>query len=356
MIIKLIDEAVKSGARKHKACEIAEINIRNLQRWKDNLYDKRSVVKKTPKNKLSVEEEEKIVSISCSEEFRDLSPNEIVPLLADQGTFVASERTFYRVLDKKKLLKHRGRARAPMTRKRPKTFVATGPNQVWSWDITYLKSPVTGIFYYLYLIMDVWSRKIVGFEVHEVESADFASKLFIKTVENNGVQPENLVLHSDNGAPMRGETMVATLERLGVLPSFSRPRVSDDNPFSEALFRTLKYRPCFPSRPFKNVEAARNWVVKFVRWYNEGHLHSGIKFVTPSDRHEGRDVEILANRKKIYAAAKKSNPERWSGEPRNWDRQEEVTLNQPRQPTKLVKEKASTPLSAAAPQARKLAA
>ncbi len=356
MIIKLIDEAVKAGARKTKACEIAGINIRNLQRWKDNFYDKRSMVKKTPKNKLSVEEEAKIVSISCSDEFRDLSPNEIIPLLADQGTFVASERTFYRVLGREELLKHRGRARAPTTRKRPKTFVATGPNQVWSWDITYLKSPVTGIFYYLYLIMDVWSRKIVGFEVHEVESASLASKLFMKTVENNGVRPEKLVLHSDNGAPMRGETMVATLERLGVFASFSRPRVSDDNPFSEALFRTLKYRPCFPSRPFQNLETARTWVVKFVRWYNEGHLHSGIKFVTPNDRHEGRDVEILANRKKVYAAAKESNPERWSGEPRNWDRQEEVTLNQPRQPTKLVKETASPPLPDAAHQVLKQAA
>ena len=356
MIIKLIDEAVKSGARKHKACEIAEINIRNLQRWKDNLYDKRSMVKKTPKNKLSVEEEAKIVSISCSKEFRDLSPNEIVPLLADQGTFVASERTFYRVLGREELLKHRGRARAPTTRKRPKTFVATGPNQVWSWDITYLKSPVTGIFYYLYLIMDVWSRKIVGFEVHEVESASFASKLFVKTVENNGVRPEKLVLHSDNGAPMRGETMVATLERLGVLPSFSRPRVSDDNPFSEALFRTLKYRPGFPSKPFQDLEAAQKWVVRFAHWYNNSHLHSGIKFVTPNDRHEGRDVEILTNRKKIYAAAKEVHPERWSGEPRCWDRQEEVTLNQPRQLNKLLEEAASVLFSGAAHQVLKRAA
>ena len=341
MIIRLIDEAVSSGARRGKACELIGVHTPCLERWKKNGIDRRQVIKKVPANKLSNSEEIQILEQLKSKEFRDLSPNQIVPLLADRGIYLASESTLFRILRRNNLLCHRGKARAPSPRKRPDPFIATGPNQVWSWDITYLKSPVRGQYYYLYLIMDIWSRKIVGFDVHDTESADLAAQLFLKTVNAEKIDPEKLVLHSDNGSPMRGETMVATLERLGVIASFSRPRVSDDNPYSEALFRTCKYRPEYPSKPFLSQSAALKWVQEFVVWYNGVHLHSGIRFVTPNERHDGTDTEKLRNRKKVYEEAKRENPNRWTGKTRNWEPLYEVKLNAPRQAQKDTKKKGS---------------
>lgn len=161
--------------------------------------------------------------------------------------------------------------------------MTTGPNQVWSWDITYLPGPIRGTFFYLYLFVDVWSRKIVGAEVFGEECNAKASQLLRRICREKGLDPENLVLHSDNGGPMKGATMKATLEQLGVVASLSRPRVSNDNAFSEALFRTLKYRPGYPEGPFESLAHARLWVRSFVGWYNHEHLHSGIGFVTPSE-------------------------------------------------------------------------
>jgi len=260
-----------------------------------------------------------------SPRFRDLSPNQIVPLLAYEGRFVASESTVYRVLREERLLRHRGRARPPQ-RRATSTHEATGPNQVWSWDITYRKSPVRGVFFYLYAIVGVWSRKLVGWTVHDVESADHAARLFQATCELERLDPRGVVLHADNGGPMKGSTMVATLERLGVLASFSRPGVSDDNPYSEALFRTLKYRPEFPSKPFIDIDDARSWVERFVRWYNHVHLHSGISFVTPAARHDGHDVVQLARRHDVYRKVRERNPQRWTRTTRDWGRVEKVVL------------------------------
>ena len=196
-----------------------------------------------------------------------------------------------------------------------------------SWDITYLKSPTRGAFFYLYMVVDVWSRKVVGWAVHDVECAKRAATLFEDTCAVMKLDPRGIVLHADNGGPMKGSMMVATLERLGVLASFSRPRVSDDNPFSEALFRTLKYRPDFPAKPFADVTAATMWVAAFVDWYNRVHLHSGIRFVTPDDRHHGRDVGILARRRQDYEEARAERRERWTGPTRNWDHVGQVVLN-----------------------------
>ncbi|NOX08660.1 MAG: IS3 family transposase, partial [Gammaproteobacteria bacterium] len=225
----------------------------------------------------------------------------------------------------------RGRAEQPKNHTKPKGYNATAPNQVWSWDITYLASAVRGIFYYLYLIEDIFSRKIVGWEIHERESAEYASQLIRKACLTENIHQEGQVLHSDNGSPMKGATMLATLQKLGVVPSFSRPSVSDDNPYSESLFRTLKYTPDYPNQPFQNLEVAREWVHGFVRWYNEQHRHSAIQYVTPTQRHEGVDQAILIQRKAVYEAAKKRNPARWSGEIRNWDRIENVWLNPPKE-------------------------
>jgi len=327
-VLALIDEVLAKGVRLNKACDVIGLPVRTIQRWRNQLDDRRNGPKTSPPNRLSDAERKRIVAIATSPEFRDLSPKQIVPLLADQGTYTASESSYYRVLREECLLHHREVTAAPTPRPRA-THTATGPNQVWSWDITYLLNPVRGRFYYLYMIIDVWSRKIVGWEVHEEERSENASALFRRTCETNGIDPRGLVFHSDNGSPMKGSTLLATLQALGVVPSFSRPRVSDDNPYSEALFRTMKYRPGYPSKPFPDLAAARGWVAGFVAWYNHEHLHSGIGFVTPADRHAGRDVAVLENRRKVYAKAAKRHPERWPKAPRQWERPDIVHLNPP---------------------------
>lgn len=180
------------------------------------------------------------------------------------------------------------------TGKKPRALVATGPNQVYTWDITYLPTQVKGVFLYLYLVMDIYSRKIVGWQVHEEERSALAADLMTDICEREGIRRDQVTLHSDNGSPMKGATMLATLQQLVIMPSFSRPSVSNDNPYSESLFRTLKYRPNYPGKPFADVRSARSWVEGFIGWYNHEHRHSAIKFVTPAQRHCGEDSSILA--------------------------------------------------------------
>jgi putative transposase len=277
--------------------------------------------RREPANKLKASEREQILKVVNNGENKELSPKQIVPRLADQGRYIASESSVYRILRKEGQQKHREGSR-PAQRHKPRPYVATGPSEVWTWDITYLRSSVRGLFFYLYLIVDIWSRKIVGWEVHEQESMECASLLM-----HRSCRELELILHSDNGGPMKGSTMLATLQWLGIVPSFSRPRVSDDNPYSEALFRTLKYRPEYPRRPFETIEEARQWVRWFVRWYNTEHLHSAINFVTPDDRHFGRETELLEKRRRVYEKAQKRHPERWTGKIRNWEPLGEVWLN-----------------------------
>jgi putative transposase len=331
MIVSLIDEAVRSGARLRSACRELGLSARTIQRWRghDGGEDGRHGPRTVPANKLSAEERQKILEIVNSPEFRDLSPNQIVPRLADQQIYLASEATMYRILREEKQLAHRERSR-PRRSRRPKEHMATGPCQVWSWDITYLRGAIRGSFYYLYMFEDVYSRKIVGWQIHEEETMELAASLFKEICARLNLDPAGLVLHSDNGGPMKGSTMLATLQRLGVTPSFSRPHVSDDNAYSEALFRTLKYRPEYPSGAFSSIEHARAWTTFFVNWYNTEHRHSGIRFVTPDERHDGRDKNILATRHRVYQLARAKNPMRWSAKTRNWEPVEIVTLNKNR--------------------------
>lgn len=327
-VMSLVDEAVAHGARQAQACEVVGVTAKTYQRWvlKPVLGDQRCGPLSEPGNKLSLEERAKILAVSVEKDFANLSPHKIVPALADRGEYVGSEASFYRILNQEKMLKHRGKAR-PHERVRPTPLLATSPCQVFSWDITYLPSAVRGQYFYLYLFMDLFSRKIVGWAVHAEESMDLSSKLLQKICLVEGIDKEQLKLHSDNGGPMKGATMLVTMQWLGVMPSFSRPSVSNDNPFSESLFRTLKYCPEYPSKPFENIEAARKWVAEFVDWYNHQHLHSGINFVTPESKHRGFDVEILAKRNVIYLEAKSKNPNRWSGKTRDWSPIESVKLN-----------------------------
>jgi putative transposase len=339
LAISLIDEAVTAGARYVKACEVLEVNVRTLQRWKKTLADQRSLedkrkaaaAERTPANKLSDEERKAILTVCHQVEYQSLPPAQIVPRLADNGEYITSESSFYRVLREADQVHRRGRSNPPRTVSRPAGFLATGPNQVWSWDITYLASSIRGSFYRLYLVLDIFSRKIVAWEIHENESAEHASLMIRKACLAEGIHQAGLVLHADNGGPMKGATMLATLQKLGVVPSFSRPSVSDDNPYSESLFRTLKYTPAYPSKTFGSIEAARQWVHGFVQWYNDEHRHSAIRYVTPSQRHRGEDNDLLEQRRAVYESARLKNPQRWSGKTRNWNPVEEVWLNPPKE-------------------------
>jgi len=331
-IIELANEAVSNGARRGPVCKEIGISERTLQRWKEDgevREDQRPLAERPePSNKLSEQECAAIIEIVNTPEFQNLPPSQIVPTLADQGIYLASESTMYRLMRKAGEQTHRGRSKAPQ-HKPQSTHCATKPNQVWSWDITYLPGPAKGMFYYLYLIMDIFSREIVGWEVWPEETAEHASELIRRTVlaQNIAIQDTPLVLHSDNGSPMKGATMLETLYSLGVTPSRSRPRVSNDNPYSESLFRTCKYCPIYPAKGFSTLDDARLWVKKFAHWYSQDHRHSGIKFLTPHQRHSGQGEGILLKRHQLYEIAKANHPERWARQTRDWSNVNEVWLN-----------------------------
>lgn len=326
--MELVAVAVSDGAKQVNACAVVGVDERTLQRWQcpETFADGRHGPTTVPANKLSEPERESILRAAESSEFHDKSPRQIVPLLADRGEYIGSESSFYRVMKIAKLLMHRGRSKSKSAY-RPKALSATKPNQVFTWDITYLLSNVRGIYFYLYLFLDIFSRKIVGFRVHDREAMELSAPLLVEICERENINDGQLTVHADNGGSMKGATMLATMEKLGVEKSFSRPSVSDDNPFSESLFKTLKYCPIFPTKPFESVAAAQAWVGTFVYWYNEVHLHSAIGFVTPSSRHAGRDIEILKQREIVYTEAKRKNPNRWSNKTRNWGRVSIVKLN-----------------------------
>lgn len=336
-VIELVKEATALGARQDPACAVLGLSPRTVQRWQDGeavvRSDGRPSRQYEPPHKLTAAERTEVLAVANSEEFGHLPPSQIVPRLADQGRYLASESTFYRVLRGANQLAHRRSERPAQGRTKPKAICATAPNQVYSWDITYLPTAIRGQFFYLYLFLDLFSRKIVGWQVYEEESSALASELLRDLCHRAGVQPHQVILHSDNGGPMKGATMLATLQALGVMPSFSRPAVSNDNPYSESLFKTLKYRPAYPLKPFADLTAARQWVAGLVDWYNHEHRHSAIRFVTPAQRHAGLDGTLLERREAVYEAARARNPLRWRGPTRNWQRIHAVHLNPDRDKT-----------------------
>lgn len=305
------------------------ISVRTVARWRANPAgeDRRQGPKKKPRNALSKAERQRILETVNRRDLRDRTPHQIVAILADAGEYIGSESTIYRVLRAEKQLAHRGRSK-PRTPRPVPSHEAAGPRQLWSWDITYLPTVVRGRFFYLYMFMDVWSRKVVGWDVHERED-DACSASLLQRIEDDSGSLDGVVVHADNGGPMRGSTMVAKMEALGVLPSFSRPRVSNDNPFSESLFRTMKYVPMWPDRPFESPAEAGAWVAKFVAWYNDEHRHSGLDYLTPSERHAGQSATIFRRRRAVYEAARRAHPDRWSGDTRSWDLDAIVRLNRP---------------------------
>jgi transposase InsO family protein len=335
-VMALVSEAVVAGARQDRACNVVELSERTLQRWQGDQAaggDRRPARIQRPGNQLSMHERERVLAIANSEAFGHLPPSQIVPRLADSGYYVASESTFYRVLKAHGQVSHRGAERPARPRSKPRALCASAPAELFSWDITYLPTQIKGVYFYLYLFVDIFSRKIVGWQVYETESSDLASEVMRDICGREHIGPNQVVLHSDNGSPMKGATMLATLQALGVMPSFSRPAVSNDNPYSESLFKTMKYRPTYPNRAFASLLPARQWVGAFVQWYNEAHRHSAIGFVTPAQRHARLDAALLKKRAAVYEAAKATHPGRWSGATRNWKPVLVVHLNPEKQET-----------------------
>lgn len=322
-ILTEIEETRKIGVSLERISEFQEISVRTIQRWQSNRNgDLRKGSKRTIRNKLADCEKRAILEAVNSPEYRGLAPAEIVAILAENGLYLASERSIYRVLKEYDQLAHRGPGRNPVKRERPGHEV-NGPLQLLSWDITYLRTSINGIFFYLYLVMDVWSRKIVSWEVHSEESSQNSAAMMERLSKQMDLR--GTILHADNGSPMKGSTMLMKLYDLGVIASFSRPRVSEDNPYSESLFKTLKYRPGYPKQ-FVSLSDARNWVADFVHWYNHEHRHSGIGYVTPEQRNTGKDREILQKRTETFRKTRDLHPERWSGHSKEWIHMETVLL------------------------------
>jgi putative transposase len=320
VMLAAIAEAQSWGARLAEACRVVGISARTIERWRDQPEgdDGRCGPYRRPHNALSSLEEAQVVSVLTSSRYAGMSPKQLVPQLADEGLYLASESTMYRVQRRHGLRTRKRVASRTHVTRACTVHRATQPNQVWSWDITWLPTTTRGMYLRLYLMMDVWSRRIVGWRIAERESALIAAELVTQACRDGNVDPRGLVLHSDNGLPMRSSTMISTLQWLGVVPSFSRPHVSDDNPYSEALFRTLKHTPAYPHLPFADTACAQRWVARFVDWYNQQHRHSAIRYVTPDERHLGREHDVLARRRELYDRARTSNPERWTGSTRNW--------------------------------------
>lgn len=343
-VITLVNDAIAAGARQDRACGAISLSERTLQRWQQDQCrgDQRPMRVQVPKNRLSAAERQALLVVANSDEFANLAPSQIVPRLADQGQYIASESSFYRVLKAASQLQHRSPERPRQKRNKPRALSASAANQLFSWDITYLPTLVTGIYFYLYLFLDIFSRKIVGWQIYESESSELAGEVMRDICKRENIAPDQVVLHSDNGSPMKGAAMLATLQSLGVMSSFSRPSVSNDNPYSESLFKTLKYRPDYPSRAFESLLAARQWVGAFVQWYNQEHRHSAIQFVTPNQRHAGQDATLLKKRVDVYETAKAKHPQRWSGSTRNWQPVQVVHLNPDQQKSNTTRRKEET--------------
>lgn len=323
----LIEQAVQAGARQALACRELGVSARTLQRWQHQAVDGRpDAHRPAPPNKLSHEERRAVLDAANRTDFASLTPHQIVPKLADEGTYIASESTFYRILKADGQDAWRSRSQSPRKHVLT-THRADGPNQVWCWDITWLPTTVKGRFFYWYMMKDIYSRKLVVNEVHDSETSEHASALLKRGCLKEQTAGRPLVLHSDNGTAMKGATMLASMHQLGVKSSFSRPRVSNDNAYAEALFKTAKYCPFWPDRPFDTLDEARAWVHRFVHWYNEEHCHSGLKYITPNQRHRGQADSLLAHRRAVYEAARASKPERWAGPIRNWHLDNVVYLN-----------------------------
>lgn len=277
---------------------------------------------------LTVAEEQQVIAELNSDRFSDVAIPQVYATLLDEGQYFCSKSTMYRLLHANEMLKERRRL-TPRTHYPRPELLATAPNQVWSWDITKLKGPVKWSYFYLYVILDIFSRMVVGWLVAERERSDIARELIEECCIRQAIQPGQLTLHADRGSSMQSKPVAHLLSDLGVTKSHSRPYISDDNPFSESNFKTLKYRPEFPDR-FGSIEDSRSLCRDFFPWYNEEHHHSGIAMLTPSEMHYGRGEDVLKARHATMMQAFALNPRRFNGHvPKQQELPREVWINRP---------------------------
>jgi putative transposase len=294
------------------ACSALGASRATHYRWQSPQPEQRPqpTVKRRPALALSPQEEQRVLEQLNSERFADLSPAEVHATLLDEGVYLGSLRTFYRILKKQGQVRERRNQCRHLNYKKPE-LLATSPNQVWSWDITKLKGPVKWTYFYLYVLIDIFSRLVVGWMLADREDSALAKALIEQSWTRQALDPDHpLVLHSDRGASMTSKPVADLLARLGVTKSHSRPSVSNDNPFSEAHFKTLKYQPGFPHR-FGSFEHGHDFCQDFFSWYNQEHHHSGIAMLTPQQVHDGLTHQILAQRAAVLEKAFQLNPARF---------------------------------------------
>lgn len=308
------------------ACNALQVSRAGFYRWIAPATEK--TVRPAPPLALSASERSDVLDILHEERFIDKAPQEVYAKLLDENTYVCSIRTMYRILEKEGEVKERRNQLARPRYTKPE-LIATAPNQVWSWDITKLKGPVKWTYYYLYVILDIFSRYVVGWMIAHRELAVLAGKLIEGTIKKQSVQPGQLYIHADRGSSMTSKPVAFLLADLGVTKSHSRPSVSNDNPYSESQFKTMKYRPEFPDR-FGSIEDARAFCQTFFLWYNTEHYHSGLGLLTPEDVHYGRTNDIINARQKVLEAAYEKHPERFKGiMPKPMVVPQEVWINKP---------------------------
>ena len=335
--IEFLKAGTDAGLPLKVVADLLGVCGRTLRRWRLDIsgqgfsLDRRKGAARQVAHKFTAQERQKVIDTINDSRFSDLPPAQIVAILAEEQQYVGSEMTIYRIMREEGLLNHRGRARQPREPRPVPMLEAKGIHQVLAWDITLVPGPVKGQYYYVYMVMDVWSRRILGTEVQDVECSKLASEFFDRVCRDEGITSDAAaVLHSDNGAPMRSFKLAAKMRELGILLSFSRPGVSNDNAYAESLFRTMKYHQSYPLRRFRSLDTVRCWIEVFVEWYNGEHRHSGIKYVTPNQRHFGEADAICAIRQQTYSKAHQENPHRWSRPPRCWKQPEIVKFNYPR--------------------------
>lgn len=307
-------------------CRHIGVSERTIQRWnRYGVQDKRKGAEKHVARKLTEEERDEIYLVTCSEDYKDMNPHEVYNSLLDKGIYLASESSFYRILRDHNAVIHRSETKEGSSRNKPDELKASKKNQVWMWDITWIKTSVQGLYYYAYVIEDLFDRSIVGWVIYENESDEHAKELFELVTKKENANPQ--FIHSDNGNAMKGITLVAFYFRLGIIPSLSRPRVSDDNPYIESFFKTLKYTCGYP-KFFTSLEHARKWFADFIDWYNKKHMHSGLQYVTPFQKRNEEHHAIFAALNNVLSEAKQKKPERWGNrETKKYLAQIEEVLN-----------------------------
>ncbi len=310
------------------ACELLGVKRATLYRRRSPQPVRPATPRRPQHRALSEPERAAVLGVLHSERFCDVAPGEVVATLLDEGTYLASERTMYRILAAQGESGERRNQLVHPAHRRPE-LLATGPHQLWTWDITKLLGPAKWTYYYLYVILDVFSRYAVGWMIAERELAVLAQKLIKESIAKQTVDPNKLTIHADRGSSMTSKPVALLLSDLGVTKSHSRPHVSNDNCYSESQFKTLKYRPDFPDR-FGSMQDARAFCLSFFAWYNEDHRHSGIGMMTPAAVHYGRAQELQVRRQTVLSAAYAAHPERFpKGPPRPWKLPTAAWINPP---------------------------